>query len=355
MRRVLAPAALCGWLLLQGCGGGEPAAPAADGADGQAAGSALNSPPVIQSVALVPSRPRPGETVQANVVANDPDGDPITLEYHWRVAGQSVDAPPDRSSLHVESHGRESAIEVTVVAHDAQGASSPETAVAHVGNLPPTIVQVVLQPSGKVSAGTDITASTRASDPEGSELEYHYHWTVNGRTAPVEGPTLPGNQFQRGDTIALEVVASDGEEDSEPVQSPPIPVVNAPPRITSQPGQIGADGIFRYNVVAEDPDGDKSFRYRLNEGPPGMSIGFDDGKLKWEPPADVAGSHPVEIEVEDLFGGKSTQKFALTLSYETQGQPPAAGAPATNPRMLRGAQRAAARANGAAPPAEAAQ
>jgi hypothetical protein len=320
----MAPAALCGLLLLQGCGGEEPAGPAADAADSRDAGSsALNSPPVIEEVRLEPSHPRPGETVTAQVIVNDPDGDPVTLAYSWRVAGRSVEAPPERASIHVEGIGREEAIEVTVVARDAQGESQPETAIARVGNLPPTIIQVVLQPSGHVTAGNDVTASARASDPEGNEIEYRYHWSVNGRTVEVEGPTLAASNFKRGDTVSLQLIASDGDAESEPVESPAIPVVNAAPKITSQPGAIGADGVFRYNVQAEDPDGDSTLRYRLNEGPKGMTIGFDDGKLKWEPPLDAAGSHPVEIEVEDLFGGKGTQRFALELSYETQ--PPAKG------------------------------
>ena len=55
MRRVVAPAALRGWLLLQGCGGSEPAAPAADQPSGGASASS-NSPPVIDEVTLVGSR-----------------------------------------------------------------------------------------------------------------------------------------------------------------------------------------------------------------------------------------------------------------------------------------------------------
>jgi hypothetical protein len=89
----------------------------------------------------------------------------------------------------------------------------------------------------------------------------------------------------------------------------------------------------------EDPDGDNAFRYRLVKGPSGMTIGFDDGQIKWEPPADAAGTHEVEVEVADLFGGKSTYRFSLELSYETVKSAPAAstqpssgatGATATN-------------------------
>jgi len=324
MRRVVAPAALCGWFLLLGCGG-EPSEPAATG-EASAASSALNSPPVIEEVTLEPSRPRPGETVTAHVNVSDPDGDPIRLDYTWRADGREIERAAGQPSLHVENLPRESAIEVTVVAHDDHSESAPETAVARVGNLAPTIVAVGMQPSGKVSAGTAITATPRASDPEGADIEYTYRWSVNGETLPVEGPTLPGDQFVRGDTIVLEVVASDGLAESEPVISPPIPVGNAPPRVVSEPGQFSADGVFRYTLKTEDPDGDTAFRYSLVNGPPGMTIGFDDGKLTWNPAADAAGSHDVEVEVADRFGGKSSYRFSLTLSYQTETVPAAADA-----------------------------
>jgi hypothetical protein len=279
---------------------------------------------VIDEVTLLPSRPRPGETVQVQVQAHDPDGDSLTFDYHWRASGRTLPEADGKSAIHVERLERQSAIEVTVVAHDEHGESAPQTATARVGNLPPTILTVGMQPEGKVSAGVDITATPRATDPEGGEIEYHYHWMVNGESVPIEGATLPGDRFQRGDHIVLEVVASDGDADSEPVVSPPIPVVNAPPRVVSEPGQISADGIFRYALKTEDPDGDSTFRYRMVKGPRGMSVGFDDGKVKWEPPADAAGTHDVEIEVEDLFGGSSTYRFALQLSYQTQQAPVAA-------------------------------
>ena len=68
----------------------------------------------------------------------------------------------------------------------------------------------------------------------------------------------------------------------------------------------------------EDPDGDKVFRYRLLTGPHGMTVGFDDGEMKWSPPTDKPGSADVEIEVEDRFGGKAVHRFALEYAFETR-------------------------------------
>jgi hypothetical protein len=310
-------ALLCGGLLLQGCGG-DPAQ------DATGAGSAAdNRPPEIESVALEPASPRPGQRVSARVVADDPDGDPIRLDFRWRVAGRPVPEADGRPSLHVEGGDRDASIEVSVVASDGRAQSDPATASAHVGNLPPTIVQVVLKPLGPVSAGHDVTASPRSTDPDGGEIDYRYRWSVNGEELPDVGATLAARHFSRGDRIELEVVASDGEDESAPVRSPPIEVVNAAPRIVSRPGRIGADGVFRYAVRVEDPDGDEGFRYRLLKGPSGMSIDPEQGELRWTPAFDAVGSHPVEIEVEDPHGGRATQSFALELLYGAE-PPPAA-------------------------------
>jgi hypothetical protein len=326
MRVTRALAALCAgvgcacWLA---CGGDEPAAPA-DGAANPAGAQANpnNRRPVIDELHLSPSQPRPGQTVTAQIVASDPEGDTLSFDYEWRVGGVAVGV--NGPELHAEGP-RETSIELTVIAHDTQGGDSdPATAYARVGNLPPVILDVWMQPTGQlVTAGHDVTATPRATDPEGDELEFRYRWTLNGETVPVDGPTLPAKLLKRGDKVVLEVWASDGDLETEPLESKPIEVTNAAPKVTSTPGAIGPDGVFRYTMRSEDPDGDKSFRYRMVKGPDGMTVGFNDGQVQWTPPPDAAGTHDVEISVEDLFGASSSQKFAIQLSYVTEPAPAA--------------------------------
>jgi hypothetical protein len=310
-------------LLGVACGGGDEPVPAASDAPG-AQLSGDNRPPVIDEVVLEPKQPRPGQSVRARVIASDPEGDSLSFDYSWRVGGSGVETKGD--SLHVQSFNRGSGIEVTVVARDEHGgASEPVSATTRVGNLPPALMQVNLTPITGVTAGSDITANPIATDPEGDSIEYRFRWTLNGETLDVEGPTLPAGRLKRGDRVVLEVWAGDGSSESEPIESKPIEVVNAAPRIVSTPGAIGPDGVFRYELKAEDPDGDQSFRYRLVRGPQGMTVGFDDGKVVWTPPATAAGRHDVEVAVEDLFGARSNQSFALQLDFVTEA-PPAARA-----------------------------
>ena len=63
--------------------------------------------------------------------------------------------------------------------------------------------------------------------------------------------------------------------------------------------------------------------FRLVRGPEGMSLDPVDGTLTWAPDERHAGTHPVEIEVDDRRGGKATQSFNLELAF-TEDSAPAA-------------------------------
>lgn len=304
---------------------GDDAQPVAEGASMAPAGidtrvvepettPALNDAPVISAVSLSPDAPRPGETVTANVDASDPNGDPMTLEYQWRVDGERVDG--NGSKLHVDAR-KGARIEVRVYAHDGQAKSTVETASIGVGNLPPVIQGVVMEPLDELRAGRDVSAVPRAMDPDGDEVSFRYRWDVNGSTvSSAQSSMLSHRHFERGDKVVLTVWASDGSADSEPLKSAPIPVVNAPPAVTSAPGGIGEDGVFRYVISAEDPDGDRDFRYRLAEGPEGMEVDVVDGALVWAPGEDQGGAHPVRLEVRDVKGATTVQSFVINVGFE---------------------------------------
>jgi len=285
---------------------------------------AANEPPRIDEIQLQPVRPLPGGVVTAHVQTSDPEGDAVRLSFEWRVDGER--AGSDSPSLQLAGVSKGASIEVTAVPHDAHSQGASRSAGARVGNLPPVMLGVVIEPLGEVHAGQDVSASPRANDSDGDELEFRYAWRVNGEDAGVDGPVLPATRFKRGDEIELTVVASDGQDSSAPLVSQPVPVVNASPTITSAPGSIGDDGTFRYAVRVEDPDKDRSFRYRLLESPEGMKIDVVTGELTWAPSEDQAGSHPVVIEVGDRNGGTGTQAFEVTVAFE-QNAAPAAPAP----------------------------
>jgi hypothetical protein len=323
--------------MLVACGSGEPPQPkptpiggkttpigAATLGEGEA-GLEGGHPPVIRRVDLRPSRPIPGNIIEANVEVFDPDGDEVSLSYAWAVEGSRVG--DDRSTLLLGDAPKGSVIRLTVIARDGDSKSPAEIVSVRVANRPPTMLGVVIEPLDEVRANRDIAANPRAQDPDGDPLEYTYRWRVNGEQVEADGPVLTADNYERGDEIDLTVVARDGEESSEPLNSAPFTVANSPPRITSTPGAFDEDGTFRYAVLAEDPDGDRALRYQLVAGPDGMEIDVVSGELTWTPTPDQAGSHPVTIEVGDRKGGLTAQSFDIRVEFEEVTTPAAPAAP----------------------------
>ncbi|WP_293313893.1 putative Ig domain-containing protein [Microcoleus sp. PH2017_08_TRC_O_A] len=88
---------------------------------------------------------------------------------------------------------------------------------------------------------------------------------------------------------------------------------NSNPVIVSEPVQrFGLDDkIYRYQLVAVDPDGDR-LKYRLVDGPLGALINGDSGELLWFPENILPGSKAdFTVEVADPRGGKGLQTFTV--------------------------------------------
>lgn len=330
-------ALLAGGALSLGCGGGEEdaeslgspmaAAPAAQEAS---ALPAVDEPPVMEDVTLRPNSPLPGDTLVAEARGRDPQGQGLRYEYEWIVDGRRQ--AETGSTLHLEGPvERGDRVEVSVAAIGSGGRSDAIGATVRVGNSPPVLHALAFDPTTEVSTGRDVNVKPRATDRDDDELSYRFEWTLNGRRIDNPSGTLQASSLKRGDQVRVRVVASDGQAESNEIQSEAIEVVNSNPVISSQPGGIDDSGHFVYALRVEDPDGDTRFRYSLLEGPRGMSVDPVDGTVRWTPAETQTGRHPVKVEVDDRNGGTAQQSFVVTLDFETiepegDGSTPAAAA-----------------------------
>ncbi|MBI4000564.1 MAG: hypothetical protein HY348_02135 [Nitrospira defluvii] len=160
-------------------------------------------------------------------------------------------------------------VALAVVACWGCSSSPQDGSVAEGGtknNHPPTVRLVTIVPTPLTLAGP-LTAHVAADDPDGSEPTKRFQWIVNG--APVLGATgfeLKPDHVKRGDQVALEVIASDGQAESAPYRTEPVTVMNTPPLVAHV--TIEADVPERGNrvlakVEAVDPDRDEiHFTYR---------------------------------------------------------------------------------------------
>jgi len=318
--------------LVLACGGEAPApgpevaqeAPAPVAEVAPAPGGA-NQAPTVDSIEVHPRRPQPGSRVTASAQATDPEGKAVRFEYRWRLNGREI-GQGDSAALTGAQKGDR--VEVEVIAFDGELRSLASTAEVSVGNQPPRLYTVKLEAPEGVRVGKTLVATPDAQDPDGDRLRYDFEWSVNGERRGDEASfSLSG--LRRGDEIVAAVVASDGQDESARRESERVTIGNGAPRIVSQPSWERAGDTFRYAVKAEDPDGDRTLRFRLREAPAGMSVDAIGGVVTWTPRSDQVGAHKVEIEVDDLNGGKMVQsvEVRIDLGEEQPEQAPAAPEP----------------------------
>ena len=82
-------------------------------------------------------------------------------------------------------------------------------------NRPPTIRSVEFKPS-HVLPGRLLRAHVEALDPDGDPIHLLYRWSLRGQaTENVGGSFDVPASARKGDSISLEVIASDGQADSQ--------------------------------------------------------------------------------------------------------------------------------------------
>lgn len=315
---------LAGALALAGCGGDEPSAPAGQAwVPASPSEAAENQAPKLESVHIDPAEPVAGEEIRAVVRAADPDHDRVTLAYAWSLDGRPLRA--DGPSLVLDSLRRDQELAVRVTASDGRAESEPARAVARVGNRAPRLTGLRLQPSPQVERGATVVAVAEGVDPDADPVSFSYEWRVNGRRRATDAGSLPTDELERGDVIRVRVVASDGDEESAPLESEEVRIANGAPAIVSTPPSTGLEDGFRYRVEARDPDGDRGLRFRLAEAPEGMTIDTVLGEIRWSPSVEQAGTHTVDVVVTDPHGASTAQRFEV--SVQEAAPVPAAAAP----------------------------
>jgi hypothetical protein len=311
-------------LLVAGCGGGEDPQPSgrAMTAPAPVEERATNGPPSIVKIDLVPEAPRPGDPIDARVDAEDPDGDSVRVVFEWAVNGRIVEGER-RPRLMTDELQKGDRVELRAVASDGLLESPMRSRAVKIGNLPPRLQGISFSGPADVRRGDPIEASPLASDPDGDVLTYSYRWYVNEKPTQQSENRFDTTDLKRGDRVHVEVVARDDSDQTKPVRSASVRVGNTPPRILGVPPVENVNGEFRYAFRADDPDGDRGLRFRLAKAPAGMTIDSDKGTARWRPDATQAGTHPVEVVVEDAYGDGSALHFEVTVTAQ-QGVPPAA-------------------------------
>jgi hypothetical protein len=292
----------------------EPA-PLLEAATQSGASGEDNVEPMIRSLRFEPASPVAGQALRVIADTFDADGDAVGLSYVWSIQGNEVRGDSEQMTFPQLKKGE--LIEVTVTPTDGKVHGQPMSAETSVANQAPSFIALHMEPSTQIQAGTPIVAKPNSHDFDDDSVLYQYSWTVNGLPQPVKGDTLITTKLKRGDLVQVTVVATDGEAESPPARSEELEIQNSPPEIVSTPSSPDADGAFVYQLEVKDAD-DRHFTYKLARSPQGMEIDLVSGRIDWTPSADLAGSFPVEIVVDDRNGGRSRQSFELSIASQEE-------------------------------------
>jgi hypothetical protein len=182
-----------------------------------------------------------------------------------------------------------------------------------IANAPPRVLTVRVWPHPP-TRNDDLQARVTGVDPDGDPFSYSYRWEING--ALVSGGAdgrLPKNLYKKGDLVAIEVQAHDGEAAGVPIRSDPFLIRNAPPVITStSPGSQTITDSYTHQITAVDGDGDP-LTFSLKSAPSGMTIDPGKGLITWVLPEKASGQHRVAVAVTDPDGSEALQEYLLTI------------------------------------------
>ena len=277
--------------------------------------SRTNSPPIIDSLSIIPEKPTKESELNSVIKGHDPDGDPITYQYQWLRNDEEI-IGENKSSLRSGNFKKGELIQVRVIPSDGKiNGPALLSAPVKILNSSPVIREVWIEP--KVAYVTDrLKVNVKKSESDGDFIYYSYQWEINGVALNEEsGEIIERGRFKKGDSVTVTVTPDDRENLGKPKKSDQVIILNSPPIFVSSP-PTSVEGIkYVYQVKTNDPDNDPVY-FDLKQGPKGMEINKNTGLIQWEIRKEDKGDHSVEIEAFDDGGAKSIQRFTLAIDFK---------------------------------------
>ncbi|MAA78834.1 MAG: hypothetical protein CL916_06205, partial [Deltaproteobacteria bacterium] len=231
----------------------------------QASITISNQAPEITTVMITPSTPSTQDTLSCSYVANDVDGDPVSVAYAWYEGNNLLSS----TTLTLEGPFLSGdTLTCRLTPSDGEDVGSFVEASVVISNTAPAISSLSIGPTSLYT--NDIaTATISANDADGDSLTYTWDWYVDSGTGPsqVQSQTSTGTSntldgvyhFDRDDEIIVEVTVDDGSA-ATIQQANPIVIQNTPPTafnelISPTEPVAGIDDLVCI-VQTSDADGD---------------------------------------------------------------------------------------------------
>jgi hypothetical protein len=186
----------------------------------------------------------------------------------------------------------------------------PEDLPKEVINVAPVIRSLVFQTLNPTT-NDSIRVVALGFDAENERIRYRYSWKVNGEEIKTEGRAVfPAHRHKKGDVVHIEVIASDGTNDSSASSLSTI-IENSPPSWVEDSRSIKQ--IDGHQLEAQDPD-KESLLYSLEGAPEGMSIDPETGILSYEGSTTAKkGPYDIHVLATDSDGAFVKWSFSITV------------------------------------------
>ena len=258
------------------------------------------------------------------ISAFDPEGDAISFDLIQSPPGMAF--LPGLSTLQWHPAASDNGThDVAVAARDTFGNESVQTFSIRIAlsnpNSAPALASI---PDSRARIGEVYSYQVLAQDQDGDVLRFDL----------IDGPPGMSLEGSARDTVTwsptmddqgtrpYSVLVSDQFGGSITFTVELDVFANSAPTIESSAvteAVVGAN--YAYAVVATDADGD-ALEYMLPSAPQGMAIDAQSGEIAWIPQADQLGSHDVQVQVRDGYGGVAEQAFVVEVRTASGNQAP---------------------------------
>jgi YD repeat-containing protein len=294
-----------------------------------------NNPPVIVSSA--PTSIQLGHLYRYQIVAVDPENDPLTYRIVTSPSFASVDAfgmlTWSPAWYHVGSR------RFVVGADDGRGNLVTQEFAIDVttesSNRAPVIVST---PGHSAIVAEQYQYDALALDPDNDPLLWYLETAPSGMSIdPMTGSIYWTPRSGQLGVHDVRVVVSDGQGG---FVKQCVGVSDGRGGFVKQFFQIGVSSVDRppvvlsvpptnaflaqsyvYQVRADDPDGDL-LSYTLVSAPDGMTMEPQSGLIQWTPTAAQIGERDVTLQISDGRGGTTTQSYTVVVLDRVPNHPP---------------------------------
>ncbi|MBP2000088.1 C4-type Zn-finger protein [Paenibacillus shirakamiensis] len=268
----------------------------------------VDQPPTAQNLNLSTNKNTP---VNGQVIATDPDGDPLTYALNSPPANGTVTVNPNGSLIYTPNPGFSGTDSFTVIVSDPNGKTAISTVTVQVTNRPPTTQNVNLTTPENIPVSGQVVGI----DPDGDPLTYTLNsQPTNGTVTLNPNGTFtytPNPNFIGVDTFTVLVADPSG---GTAVSKVTINVVNLPPVTQNVSLSTSSNIPVSGQVIATDPNGDP-LTFTLNSPPAnGTAVVNPDGTFTYTPNTGFAGTDNFTVLVSDGRGGTALSNVSIQVT-----------------------------------------